>query len=326
MWRGFRSVALVGYYGFGNLGDELILDSALRELARFGTEIHLLASTKAFERYKLIYSEYISQGILKLYDRWDPLQIVKALDRAEAIVYGGGGLFQDETSLRSLIYYITIGYSARVLKKALILERQSIGPLKRSLSRWLFRNFLKYVDYISVRDRMSLNYLESFGIKAELKDDWLLDSFSYPLNYKVSGDKKRILWIFRNWQVKPDVASLLRETVRSLKGHSDVVVFQEGDSKAVKGYLIPEDVPVYTFRYVDELNGLLAMMNNSLVISMRLHGIILAFKLHRPIIALSYSPKVKAFCEDKGIKWFELSDIESVKSFSEELTHKIINF
>ncbi len=111
----------------------------------------------------------------------------------------------------------------------------------------------------------------------------------------------------REWKFPPQAERELKGLVAHFKDRSVFVVFQERDALYVKRVL---DISPTVMSSLSELNTLISMMRASeLIISMRLHGIILGYLLGKEVIGISYSHKVKGFCEDKGIRLIELDEI-----------------
>ena len=91
-------ILISGYYGFGNLGDELILKNIRNELERRfpGAGITVLSSCPADTRH--------CHGVNAI-SRWNPIRVSVAMWKSDLFILGGGGLIQDHTSSRSLLYY-----------------------------------------------------------------------------------------------------------------------------------------------------------------------------------------------------------------------------
>ena len=92
-------------------------------------------------------------------------QIVPALRRADLFISGGGGLLQDATSSRSLLYYLGLLRLARLLGCKTMVYANSIGPIRRQRNQRLTANILKKTDYITVRDQLSLQLLANLGVQ-----------------------------------------------------------------------------------------------------------------------------------------------------------------
>ena len=86
---------LAGYYGFGNLGDEAILEMTLKQILAITKRenITVLSGNKAATQKK-----YDVNTI----DRYSLWSIVKELRSSHVLIFGGGSLLQDVTSIRSI--------------------------------------------------------------------------------------------------------------------------------------------------------------------------------------------------------------------------------
>ncbi|MDL2345732.1 polysaccharide pyruvyl transferase family protein, partial [Deinococcus sp. MIMF12] len=141
-------VAVSGYYGFGNTGDEAIALAITRELKAAGHTPLLLSNTPA-ETARLYGSESAP--------RMQPVGLLGALARSQVLLSGGGGLLQDGTSARTLTYYLGVIRLARLLGKRAVVFNQSVGPLSEAGGRRVAAA-LGGVPLI-VRDRGSLETL-----------------------------------------------------------------------------------------------------------------------------------------------------------------------
>ena len=85
--------ALLGYYGFGNLGDELLLQACINILAENGIkrEEVLVLSNNPEETAKTFH--------VKSINRWKYREVMSAFRETETLILGGGGLFQDRKSV-----------------------------------------------------------------------------------------------------------------------------------------------------------------------------------------------------------------------------------
>ncbi len=140
-----------GYYGFGNLGDEALLEVIVQRLrATFApARIEVLSATP--QRTAAAYG-------VEATSRWDWRAVRAAIARADVVLSGGGGLLQNATSFRSLLYYAAIlREAARAGRKTMIFA-QSIGPLDR-LGRLTVRRFCRGVQRATVRDERSRTLL-----------------------------------------------------------------------------------------------------------------------------------------------------------------------
>ena len=167
-------VLLLGYYGFGNLGDELLCEAVAEAacLVRRAEGVRRAAFRRsARERGKIRRP--------RAFDRWSLREIGRACAASRSLLLGGGGLFQDSTSVRSCVYYYAAVRIARLLGLRVWAEGQSVGPLRRGLSRALTRWAFGSCVHIGVRDESSREILGSMGIGAALAPD-LVTSLPVP--------------------------------------------------------------------------------------------------------------------------------------------------
>ncbi|MDR2428205.1 MAG: polysaccharide pyruvyl transferase family protein [Candidatus Margulisbacteria bacterium] len=125
-------ILLAGYYGFGNLGDELLAQAA-RELLSAKHDVTVCRARRNF---------------------------LPLLWRADCLFFAGGSLFQDVTGHGlSVLYYSALALAAKLLRKKLFLVAQGVGPIRAPLNRWLTRAVFRRADFVSLRDRESAEFL-----------------------------------------------------------------------------------------------------------------------------------------------------------------------
>ena len=124
-----HSSLLLGYYGFGNLGDELLLKACIKILNGhgIGNEKIIVLSNNPEETQK--------NFNVKSMNRWKFLEVVKAMRRSENFILGGGGLFQDSTSVKSCVYYWGIVRLAKFFGLKIYALGQSVGPFSSKISK-----------------------------------------------------------------------------------------------------------------------------------------------------------------------------------------------
>jgi len=285
---------LAGYFGFGNVGDELLWRT-------FTTRF--LVSREQYEVSVLYGPDGNPQdaGRIKFVKRFDVIGILEELVTCSAFVIPGGGVLQSVTSRKSLIYYLVLMSIARNAGAKIILPAQGLGPwnqpasfFDRLLGRWL-RNELRMADYISTRDSESgkellrlcerpssnsadLVMLNDFVEKAGRPEKKGSMSLGVVLRSSVQGAQN----------VATDLIKLASE-------HDNLklvpIAFQPGEDEIVwrsagwQGEISYPENPEEVFKNID------------MVVSMRLHGCVLATLAGIPWLGLSYDPKVRAFAE-----------------------------
>jgi len=302
-----KKVLLFGYYGEGNLGDELLLKSLLFSLST-DFEIGVLSKKKDKN------SNY------RFFNKFSPLQVYKALKWADVVVAGGGGLFQDKTSIKSFFYYLSIVFFALLFNKKLYLLGQSFSPLRNRIEEKLLGFILTQCNKVYVRDSLSYNYLKKINVpeeKIKLSTDLV---FLLDFNYK-NVEAKYIGINLRRWKdyslndiysLLTNLAGLINKEMAFYALHTeDKYLFDELDNyikSKIKFIELAED-------NIEEFFPL-----NIIFIGMRLHSHILSVLFEIPFIAISYDEKVKGFCEDIGWKFVvdELSS-DKIKDYFNEI-------
>jgi polysaccharide pyruvyl transferase CsaB len=295
---------LSGYYGFGNLGDEALLEVIVDQLrARWpGCTVDVLSGDPA--------QTARTYGV-EATPRMDFGRVREAIARADVVLSGGGGLLQNATSLRSLLYYSGVIRSAVRAGKPTMIFGQSIGPLD-FWGRAVVRNCCRGLTAATVRDARSRALLSSLlpGLSVEQTADpvFLFEPGGEPLDLAAEGladddGAPLVVVSVRKWQGADATAEALAQACDRLaaKHGARVALLPLGGppdaevSTAVirKAASAPVLLPDYPLGQAAQVIG-----RASLVIGMRLHALIIAARLGVPFLALPYDPKVVALCED----------------------------
>ncbi|WP_078060806.1 polysaccharide pyruvyl transferase family protein [Desulfotomaculum copahuensis] len=150
-------VAVSGYYGFDNLGDEAVLYSLLDALREYCPGVRPVVLSHAPERTAALYG-------VEAVNRWRPGEVYRALAGADLLISGGGSLLQDVTGLKSLLYYLAVIWLARRLGRPVVFYAQGIGPVRSWPGRLLMRLVANQVQLITVRDEKSARDLADMGV------------------------------------------------------------------------------------------------------------------------------------------------------------------
>jgi len=278
---------LFGYYGYDNLGDELLCEESIRLLkeARFDRIYLLLKRDKVKD---------FSQPQIVPIDRFNPFKILMAIAKSDVIVCGGGGILQDQTSVKSLLYYASIVLTSLMFRKPVLLLANSLGPLKHKLSKCVVRFLLskKNVFFIA-RDEVSYRYARIVGAKnASLGTDLAIGAIERLPNC----EKQKKISLCLKSELKLDIVI---ETAK-LYGFETILV-----------PLSPQDRPAcekmarkYGLSISNE--SMKEILRSSLVVSQRFHGCLLACLVGSPFVSLNssksrrfferYFPKYEGFC------------------------------
>ena len=291
-----KRVCLTGYFGFGNTGDELLRETYTHKLLE---ELKDYSVSVLVGRKKLI-----SCGSeADLVSRQDFTAVIEELIKCEAIVVPGGGVFQSVTSCRSLIYYLSIVWFARLFGTKVILPAQGLGPWSKGgffsglVHRFLAKELQK-AEYLTVRDGFSVeSFKEITSVDAEVERTTDL-AFLYDGYISKKPPEKieymKICVVLRS-SVK-GAFKLAQSLIQLAKDSENLeiipVAFQSGEDTRVwrkAGWTEP-------VKNVEDFDK--AFEGADLVISMRLHGCIIATNKGIPWVGIAYDPKVKSFAEN----------------------------
>ena len=305
-----KKVLISGYYGFGNTGDEAILETLSIQFSKAGIGVQVLSANPA--KTQELYG-------IKAYKRFNLSDIIKAIKNCHALISGGGSLFQDVTSSMSLYYYLGIVKIAEMLGKKVHVFSQGVGPIKKECNRRMFTNIINKVETISVRDEISFEELKI--LKVDKPDLMRTTDPAFMLQPapEVSGIKilekagvnfsgKLIVGIAaRNWSSNKDSVSQIAETADQ--------IIEEFDANVVLfPFHYPEDLD-FANRIAEkmrnkpcvlkeeykpsEIMAAIGLMNIN--IGVRLHALILSVCMGVPVIGISYDPKIDGFLKTIGL-------------------------
>jgi polysaccharide pyruvyl transferase CsaB len=296
-------VLVSGYYGFGNLGDEALLEVIVQGVRRTlpAAAIEVLSATPQRTESSLR---------VEATPRWEWRTVRESIRRADVVLSGGGGLLQNQTSLRSLLYYASILREAvRAGRKAMIFA-QSIGPLD-FWGRSFVRRFCRGVDRATVRDERSLRLLRELlprtPIERTADPVFLYEAAEAGVDLSAEGlgpesGPYAVISVRRSAGSRdaPQVVARavdrlaqrhgIRAAFLPLGGAADAAISTDViRACASDPVLLPECSLAKAAAILSEAR---------VVIGMRLHALVLAARYAVPFLAIPYDPKVSALCED----------------------------
>lgn len=306
-------VLILGYYGFGNLGDELLAEASIVLLRGCGVPTERIAILSASPE------KSAKKFGVRAFDRWKLSSVLKACSMSRTLLLGGGGLFQDSTSIRSCVYYFAIVLIAKMKGLKVWAEGQSVGPLRSFFARRLAAAALSMCSHISVRDESSFEVTSSLGLKASLIHDLVMS-----LAPEASGKEHKPIILFN---VRPGYENLSRaaaEKCRKLAATNGWkvrgIALAEEDAREITKLQslqcidIQDIITVHTMAEFSE-----AAAGASGAVGMRLHFLVLCRLLGIPALASAYDPKVSGFCKRSGVAMME-DDISRFSAYESDVT------
>lgn len=307
-------VCVLGYYGFGNAGDEAVLDGILTGLnvaaKKKGIELKITVLSADPETTRKSRSvNAVNRTSIKL--------IFSVLRNTDAFILGGGSLLQDVTGRGlSVPYYAGLSILAKILGKKVVFYAQGIGPVKKYANRLIVHIAASLADFLSVRDNGSLLELRGLGVSrktvhltADPAFALLADADSQSLReaLKKLPDKPILGVMLRNWPGIEDALDKMGTVCDALAKELDLAIalipmqkIQDleicrklHDILDTDSFIIDDDLPPAEMIALYE--------RFSLVLGMRLHALIFAAIAGVPMLGIGYDPKINAFLAQMGM-------------------------
>jgi len=327
-----KKIAIHGFYGEGNLGDEAILKAILQEFSKF-PDINVVVFSSNPKQVS------ITHGVRSIYSqgRRSLLRRIWEIKTSNLFILGGGGLLKDYGSdSSSLEEWLKLLRLAKRLNVKTALCAVGVENIRYDESRKLIRDALDGVDLITVRDRNSKDVLIDIGVTNEVKvvtdPAVLLANINASKKIKDISMPPKVIICVRHWFdkgfyiEKPEVNE---NFMRSLSATADFLVEQYNTeidfipfrttsydddrivAKQVISYMKHKD-RTHIHSHAPGVDEYIEMAKqSSLVIGMRLHSLILGASVGVPVIGLAYMPKVKAYMDSIDQSEYSL-DLETI--------------
>jgi polysaccharide pyruvyl transferase WcaK-like protein len=296
--------------GAENLGDELITLCEIRYFQETSTEItlfsHNIERTRRFLLSQNIsltninIQEYFPNALRKQPFRNIQLlwRTIKTIKNTEHVYVGGGGLLysKNEEWHSPLRLWWMRAMIVHFFKKPLTYLSLGIstGPEElKPYAKWIFEK-----STITVRDTKSQETLKKLSIESEILPDPVLNySAQKTQNSKIIGIA------LRKWFLDDEVTKELIKKLLS-RGYEVLLLphsLHPTDEASHDGYYLQDFLfpGVMTTQSIEQT--LEAYKKCHIIISMRLHSMILALTHHIPFVGVSYSQKTAMLLEE--INW-----------------------
>lgn len=283
-----KNVAVSGYYGFDNFGDEAILTCIVDHLRSRGSNVAVISNNpKKTASMMQVFSV----------KNFNLLAVFALLANSDVLISGGGSLLQDVTSFKSLLYYSLVIKMAQLLGKKVIIFAQGIGPLQKERSEKIVRGLLEKADLITVRDEKSLERVKNWGLKATLVNDPVF-SLDLPKHETDSGivgvqlrDCKTMNDILLNRLADKIVSEFPDKKI-------ELYAFQKSvDLKICKIFekmlkLRNPEIQTEILHSLSQIDFIIKISKLDYMIAMRFHAVLVALKAGVRTLAINYDTKV----------------------------------
>lgn len=309
------TVAL-GYQGYGNVGDEAILSGIEQLIA--GTSVEVVAvvagpqPVAAFPAARRVTTRRLRPSLAAL----------RAMRRARLLLISGGGLLHDHWATVVPIYLAWVAI-ARMLGLRVAWLGVGVGPLRRGWSRWLAGRALRWSQLVTVRDPASAALVGEIapGVAVTVVPDPAVFNLA-----PASGERRGVGVIVRGPApadaALADPLAIALGRAAAILGRADpVTVLTFGgapdrpfagdvvDAAAAEGggRLPIEELPPHAGIVLARLAQL------EVLVSVRLHGLILGAVASTPSVGVAYDPKVASWAERLGLAGYCLQ-VESLSA------------
>ena len=278
-YYGALRIGAVGYYGYGNFGDEMMLQAMRAQLRQKGIQSF----------YPLM-----KDGKSKL-SRAHPIRTAFNLRKCDYVLFGGGNLFQNETSMRSLLYYSTLLHLCK--KHARIGACMGIGALNgrfasricRQALRGISENYLRTEADNETAKRLAPSFSEHIHTACDL-------CFFLPERECQKRGKNKIL-VIPSAQHSDALLLFLKKMQATGAEIELAILFPQMDQTSAEGIARALKLPPpKAIRNTDDFFE--SICDARLCISMRLHGAIFSLLYHTPCMLFGHSEKNRAFIKD----------------------------
>ncbi|MDH3300601.1 MAG: polysaccharide pyruvyl transferase family protein [Acidimicrobiia bacterium] len=317
-----RTILLLGTHGQFNLGDELLLETFL---SQFGTEHRYYVNSYAPSKTA---AQLDQRFTVEVFDTAKGrLDLLRHLRASDLVVFGGGSILKElypstgRWRYATLFMVLTIAVFCRlVVRRPILMSNIGVGPITTATGRRLTRWILHLVSLVAVRDRGSLETCLAVGAdpaKLRLVPDavWVNEPEVFlpePLRQKEATTRPVRIALNLNRDIENGAhwepfLDLLEEALRLVAATTPIELhalpmqsrFKEHhDLRVLEEFLarLPDVASIFhdTEHHVD-IGRIIA--DCDVVVSERLHAIVIAAILGRATVALMYDVKVQELVE-----------------------------
>jgi len=278
------------------------------------------------------------------------INFIKNAIKVDAVIFTGGGIIQDRTSLLNIIFHTTRIFITKLLNKKILLYSVGVEKLKFPTSVYLTKAALRMCDLIILRDKQSLDILIKLGLdksKLILGCDLALRHISYEKQSKDFKKNQIVVSLMHNLKYPKYIPvsiyirylnivglpARLRNfiddfsifVIKMIEKNYKIIFIPFAVDKDVKiaNYLEKKIKNENFIIYEEELTltKIKDIFNSSqILVGMRLHSIILSYCYNLPFLALPYSSKIENFLDNNDLSDYKI-DLPNFNS--EELIKKI---
>jgi len=316
-----KNVLVIGWYGEGNIGDEAILQSIKDDLQKnFSVNVRALSTrveyTKRMQGVEAIPHMPLSMKsfVINLFNFRKFKPGIDAIKESDVILLGGGGFLSDWSYFNPFnwLKYIVI---AKKYNKKTMLYAIGAGPFRTKFGKFCVRYVVNnYIDSITVRDSESRDWLVKAGVIKNIVisgDPVIGLQYNKPELNLGNKEKKRLVFVLnpylqeKNPKKYKNLENSLVEYLGNFKGRHYELVFlpfeNSKDYEFNKKLIKDSGVEAKLINLELDPNTTMNILSEAdVVISLRLHGNIMAAACGTPFLPIVYHHKTAEFIKKLG--------------------------
>ncbi len=329
-------VLLIGYFGYNNFGDELMLQNAIRHLLRSGIakEIYIpLNNTtpSSLDRTKL--------KAFSIKGRMGKLKLLKNILKCRRIIWSGGTcLYESQNNnLANILFILLICILCKITSKSFEFASIGIGEIHTKTGRFLIKRILETASATSFREKDSFQKAKELAPHSQTfrncGDIFFLQEES---QYTPKPNKKtrRLTVGFAGVGAFDKNCTFINQTAKSLDNITEsldcrvlFIPMQIGDNadnalhKSILSKMSSPRASITTPQNVKET--IETMSKCDFLIGMRLHAIAMSDLMNIPNIAIKYAPKVEQYTKKSEMGFFKRTFRTTDHIHAEHITEAI---
>jgi len=317
---------IAGYYGFKNLGDELLLYKIIQDILNIvpQAQFYIWSADKEFTK------GFLRDFPVVAVNRFSPEETILAIKASDVVILGGGGLIQEYYGIKvedlfqgfgmGVPAYAVCPLLAKIFNKKVFYWCIGHGPVVTQDAILFSKWFYSLSDIVTLRDEQSYCLVKNLVAEKNvfLDTDPLLN---FDFKKFSSQTKKNVLGVsIRRWfndeKLTKKVLSAIKRLIETNKSvqilpipcdlNLDVEVMNRFAKELPEENLFNIEIET-----IEDIIKAISVCN--WFVGMRLHSLVCAYKLKKPFLAISYDAKTEEFVKlvnAQSIKTTQLSEEE----------------
>lgn len=345
-------IFLYGYYGFGNLGDDLLLNSSIEGILNiFPNSTFTIRNYKECNirnKYREIVKFSNCDQIFENKNKFKISRIAeyikfihKNMKGHDILVFGGGTTWHQNPTPLSLLIVLLVMICARLRNIKILALGLGVGPSKGAVGNILLKIMTSMCEKIHVRDEQSFHILRPFSASVTQTADLVYSSsLARRLLERCNYTRQKIIAItLSSHQFGQNPEGIYEALAISLSPliHEGwrlrILVFQQagkdGDqalAQRVKDIFPPaQQLKIEISQTISNAESIIASFEGvNIHVGMRFHGAVLASLLAIPFIGISGDHKVHDLAAYYGLPSLYPDQIQ--EDFNVDLVRDLLNF